>query len=114
MSFLELTADQDPWKLSDLHAYETIQLQFEKFTDGRAYTQALVIRQRLGFKGALRATGAVLVDQVAHMARVGFNEIELRQDQSLAAAQKALGAFSHYYQGDTIKPPKLWVAATAQ
>jgi uncharacterized protein (DUF934 family) len=114
VTVLTIGPDQDPWQLKDLQSYDTVQLQFEKFTDGRAYTQALVIRQRLGFKGALRATGAVLVDQVAHMARVGFNDIELRHDQSLSAAQKALGAFTRYYQGDTIVPPKLSTAKAAQ
>jgi uncharacterized protein (DUF934 family) len=113
VSALVVKPEQDPWQLGDLGRFERIDLRFEKFTDGRAYTQANVIRQRLGFKGALRATGDVLVDQVAHMVRVGFDEIQLRHDQSLATAEKALAAFTHYYQAGltvTVNQPRIWIA----
>jgi uncharacterized protein (DUF934 family) len=115
MNVLQLSPEQNPWSLADLHTYGRVELHFTQFTDGRGYTQAHVIRQRLGFRGVLRATGAVLVDQVSHMARVGFNEIELREDQSLAAAHKAMSAFKSYYQDSAATPQlQMWVAAPAR
>lgn len=75
-----------------------IAITFPVFTDGRGYSQAAQLRKRLGYKGKLRAVGDVLVDQVNYMARVGFDEIELRDDQSLEAARKTLTQFSAHYQ----------------
>ncbi len=98
MSVLRIKPEQDPWQLAQINQYQRIDLVFDRFTDGRAYTQAYVIRYRLNYTGVLRATGEVLVDQVAHMARVGFDEIQLRADQSVAQAKHALVEFKQYYQ----------------
>ena len=49
-----------------------IDLAFPSFTDGRAYSQAYLLRKRYGFTGDLRATGEVLVDQLLLMERTGF------------------------------------------
>jgi len=55
---LQLTNDVDPSTLT-LDGVDRIDLQFPKFTDGRAYSQAFLLRRRLGFQGELRATGDV-------------------------------------------------------
>ncbi len=80
------------------HASQAISLNFPKFTDGRAYTQAALLRGRLGATGPLIATGDVLVDQVLQMARCGFSHAILRADQSLEAAQRQLARYSRFYQ----------------
>jgi uncharacterized protein (DUF934 family) len=96
---LQLPNDADPAQF-DLTGVTRIDLHFPKFTDGRAYSQAFLLRRRLGFGGELRATGDVLVDQLQLMQRSGFDSAVLRADQSLAAAERALALFGDFYQGD--------------
>lgn len=99
---LELSNTVDVLTLaSDLSRIAMISLQFPKWVDGRAYTQARLLRQRLGFKGEIRAKGDVLVDMMQLLERTGFNAVHLRADQDQAAAKRALSFFSAYYQGDT-------------
>ena len=56
-----------------------IVLEFPRFSDGRAYSQARLLRGRLGYRGELRATGGVLQDQIAFMLRCGFDSFESEQ-----------------------------------
>jgi uncharacterized protein (DUF934 family) len=100
---LELANDTDPRELA-LGEVERIDLHFPSFTDGRAHSQAFLLRRRLGFAGELRATGDVLVDQIPLLARNGFTHAVLRADQDLAAAQRELARFAGYYQGDALQP----------
>ena len=79
-------------------------LQFPKWTDGRAYSQARVLRARHGFDGEVRATGEVLVDMLPLLQRTGFDAVQMRHDQSLEAAERALGFFAGHYQGDVQQP----------
>jgi uncharacterized protein (DUF934 family) len=88
----------------DLHRVELIALQFPKWTDGRAYSQAHLLRSRLGFDGELRATGEVLVDMLPLLQRCGFDAVALREDQSLDAARRALGYFAGHYQRGARRP----------
>ena len=70
-----LDNDQPPGLVADdIDCFDLIVLDFPKFTDGRAYSQARLLRERLGFSGAMRATGQVLRDQLAMMLRCGFDE----------------------------------------
>lgn len=82
----------------ELQSASAISVQFPKFTDGRGYSIASVLRQRVGYEGPLRAVGDVLVDQLSMMARVGFDEFELRFDQDPQLALRALRTFSLRYQ----------------
>ena len=101
---LHIANDADPIALSaDIAKADVIDLHFPKFTDGRAYSQAALIRKRLGFTGELRATGDVLVDQLQLMQRTGFSTAVLREGQSLAAAERMLALFSDFYQGDVLR-----------
>ena len=79
-----------------------IDLNFPKFTDGRAFSQAVMLRKRAGFKGEIRATGDVLVDQLQQMKRSGFDVAVLRADQDLAAGQRQLDRYAAFYQGDVV------------
>lgn len=101
---LHIANDADPIELqADIANAAVIDLHFPKFTDGRAYSQAALIRKRLGFKGELRATGDVLVDQLQLMQRTGFSTAMLRDGQSMAAAERMLALFSDFYQGDVLE-----------
>jgi uncharacterized protein (DUF934 family) len=111
-----LANDADPRAL-DLTGVTRVDLQFPKFTDGRAFSQAFLLRRRLGFTGAIRATGDVLVDQLQQMARTGFTEAVLRADQNLAFAEKLLGRNGGYaagfYQGDAVHTQPHFSASSA-
>ena len=86
----------------DLPKLALVVLQFPKWTDGRAYTQAHILRSRYRFGGEIRATGDVLVDMMSLLHRTGFDAVALRGDQDRAAAERALGFFAArgHYQGD--------------
>ena len=109
-----LPNDADPRELS-LDGIERIDLNFPKFTDGRAFSQAFLLSRRLGFKGEIRATGDVLVDQLAQMDRSGFTSAVLRADQNFALAERALqnypGRVVGTYQGDAVDTTPHFVAA---
>ena len=102
---LEIANTEDPRTLT-LEGVARIDLNFPKFTDGRAYSQAFLLRRRLGFTGEIRATGDVLVDQLVQMERTGFDVAVLRADQNLAFTQRQFDRFKSFYQGDavTVKP----------
>lgn len=75
-----------------------IALQFPVFTDGRALTQAVLLRNRLGFTGELRAVGDVVRDLVFWLGRCGFDAIVPRPDQDLQACVAALDEIRAAYQ----------------
>ncbi len=89
---------------ADLPRLALIALQFPKWVDGRAYTQARLLRVRYRFAGEIRAVGEVLVDMLPLLARTGFDAVQLRGDQSRAAAERALSFFPGHYQGDASEP----------
>ena len=85
---------------ADLPRLALIALQFPKWVDGRAYSQARLLRSRLRYTGEVRATGEVLVDMLPLLQRTGFDAVQLRADQSLESGQRALRFFADHYQGD--------------
>ncbi|HEV7574832.1 MAG TPA: DUF934 domain-containing protein [Caldimonas sp.] len=90
---------------ADLGNYQSIALVFPKWVDGRAYSQARLLRARYRFTGEIRATGEVLVDMMPLLARTGFDAVALRADQSREFAARALSFFPEgHYQGDVIEP----------
>lgn len=112
LSVLTLANDADPRSLS-LDGVARIELHFPAFTDGRAHSQAFLLRRRLGFQGEIRATGDVLVDQLPLLARNGFTEAVLRADQDLAVAERQLERFKSYYQGDAVQARPRFARETA-
>ena len=102
-NIVELPNDADPLAL-DLAGVTRIDLHFPKFSDGRAFSQARLLRGRLKFTGEIRATGDVLIDQLVQMARCGFDVAVLREGVDLADAQRQFDRFSAFYQGDVLHP----------
>ena len=92
----------------DLAHFELMAVHFPKFTDGRGYSTARLLRDRLGWRGELRATGEVLRDQLFLMARCGFDSFSLRDDQDPQAALSAFRDFSVRYQAATDEPQPLF------
>ena len=100
---LQLPNDADPLAIEVCLAdIERIDLNFPKFTDGRAYSQAFLLRRRLGFKGDIRATGDVLIDQLVQMQRTGFSSAVLKEGVDASAAQRQFDRFAAFYQGDAV------------
>lgn len=101
VGYLALNNEADPREL-DLAGVQRIDLDFPKFTDGRAYSQAYLLRRRLGYQGELRATGDVLIDQLVQMARTGFDVAVLREGVDASDAQRQFDRFHAFYQGDAV------------
>ena len=100
---MQLANDADPLAIEVCLAdIERIDLSFPKFTDGRAYSQAFLLRRRLGFKGDIRATGDVLIDQLVQMERTGFSSAVLKEGVDASAAQRQFDRFPRFYQGDAV------------
>ncbi len=82
----------------DVDRFALIILNFPKFTDGRAYSQARLLRTRFGYKAELRAEGEVLRDQLLFMKRVGFNSFVVGERAIKENWAKAFGEFDVFYQ----------------
>ena len=109
-SIISLANDADPRAVS-LEGVKRIDLHFPKFTDGRAYSQAFLLRRRLGFQGEIRATGDVLIDQLVAMARTGFDVAVLREGLDASAAQRQFDRFPAFYQGSAVDTQPLFAKA---
>ena len=88
----------------DIQRHAGVALHFPKWTDGRAYSQAVLLRGRLRYGGDIVATGEVLADMLPLLRRCGFTAVQMRADQKLESAQRALGYFDTHYQ--TVPPER--------
>ena len=75
-----------------------VALVFPNFRDGRAYSQARILRERFGFGGELRATGEVLRDQFVFFVRAGFDALAVAKPEDAEAFAAALARYSVFYQ----------------
>ena len=91
----EAVAPLEPY----LARLKLIALAFPKFSDGRSYSAARLLRERLGFKGELRAVGDVLADQIPLMRRCGIESLEVHHQPTRAALLTGrLAEMHHFYQ----------------
>ncbi|MDP3896014.1 MAG: DUF934 domain-containing protein [Mesorhizobium sp.] len=81
-----------------------VALAFPAFSDGRSFSKAELLRSRHGFEGAIRATGQVLVDQLPHMLRLGFDEFEVSHPVLIARLEKGETGGIPFYNQPTAKP----------
>jgi len=90
---------------ADLPRIAVVALEFPKWVDGRAYSQAHVLRARLRYAGEVRATGDVVVDMMPLLQRCGVDAVVLREGQRQSSAERALGFFPMgHYHGDVLQP----------
>jgi uncharacterized protein (DUF934 family) len=83
----------------DFSALAQIVLPFPKFTDGRSYSKARMVRERFGFAGEIRATGDVLIDQIPQMLRCGFDVFEVTNEPTRRALERgAIPGIAETYQ----------------
>lgn len=93
-----------PW----LKLIPLIAVDFPNFRDGRGYSQAYLLRTRLGWMGELRAIGDVLRDQLSHMRQCGFDSFAVREDKCALDALKGLAGMSVLYGRSVIEPRPLF------
>ena len=104
-----LESDDQPEDLpSDASALPLIAINFPKFVDGRGYSIARFVRERLNYQGDLRAIGDVLLDQLFFYKRCGFNSFLLRDEVDTERALAAFGDFSEVYQAANDQPKPLF------
>jgi len=104
-----LKPDDDPAALAgDLHRLTLIAVHFPKFTDGRGYSTAALLRTRYGYRGELRAFGDVGRDQLFYLARCGFDSFRLAEHRDPEAALASFGDFTARYQGSVDDPIPLF------
>lgn len=75
-----------------------VAIDFTSTGDGRGFTQARLLRQRLGYQGELRAVGKIRADQMFFLARCGFDAFDLLDDEDVATAVAQVDRFSVAYQ----------------
>jgi uncharacterized protein (DUF934 family) len=82
----------------DLDRLAVIALEFPKFNDGRAMSQARLLRERLCYRGEIRATGKVVRDLLLFMHRCGFDAFEVADGVTADIVAKSLAEFDVFYQ----------------
>ena len=82
----------------DVHRLSVIEVEFPKFTDGRAFSQARILRDKLGYQGEVRGIGTILRDQFLYMTRCGIDTVELPEGKPIDGYLAALGEFTAWYQ----------------
>ena len=96
---IRLEAGEHPDAIADdVSLFDLVALVFPAFTDGRAYSYARILRERLDYVGELRAVGDVLQDQFLFMHRCGFDAYEIKKQSDLTAFAEALTIVPTAYQ----------------
>ena len=100
MSVGVILSNDDPVEdlKDDLDFLRVVILNFPAFTDGRAYTQARLLRARFGYQGEIRATGDVLYDQIAFMHRSGIDGFYLKKERDVISWLSAIREIDFAYQ----------------
>jgi uncharacterized protein (DUF934 family) len=96
---VRLDPADDPAALAPhLSRLALIEVSFPRYTDGRGYSQAQLLRRRHGYRGELRAVGHVLRDQLRLMARAGFDAVVIDHPDPEGVWRSAVAEFSEAYQ----------------
>jgi len=104
-----LEPTDDPRALAErLPGLKLIAVNFPKYSDGRGYSIARLLRERYGYKGELRAIGVVARDHLQLMAQCGFDSFQLREGEDAQAALAGLHDFSEAYQANAAQPVPLF------
>ncbi len=104
---VRLAPDEPPGLLGeDLTRLSLVALEFPTFTDGRAFTQARLLRERYRFRGEIRAVGRPIADQYPFLLRCGFDTVEVPPGASPLPWLAAAGSISVVFQpaADRRKP----------
>lgn len=101
-----LSGSAEPDEIAEsLAPLPLVAIEVPKFTDGRHFSLARLLRERYGYAGELRAFGDVLPDQLFYMRRCGYTSFELKPGKSLETGLRTLQTFTVAYQGAADQPP---------
>jgi uncharacterized protein (DUF934 family) len=92
-----------------LDRLELVEVAFPAYTDGRGYSAARILRE-YGYTGELRAVGDVLVDQISHYHRTGFDAFQPNQPITREAVDKAIATWPEVYQRTVDGRAPIWAA----
>jgi uncharacterized protein (DUF934 family) len=95
---VRVPSDKLPSDIPEIARLALIAIEFPRFSDGRGFSVARMLRQRHGFEGELRAVGWVLRDQLRYLERCGFDAFELKAGKPLDSALEAFAELSITYQ----------------
>lgn len=96
---IRLRSDEKPDQIAaDLEHFDLVALEFPRFRDGRAFSHARLLRERLGYSGELRAVGDVSLEQLHFMHRVGFNAFAIDSGDAARDWEIAASDISVWYQ----------------
>jgi uncharacterized protein (DUF934 family) len=96
---IRLRSDQSPARIAaDLAHFAVVALEFPRYRDGRAYTHARILKERLGYTGEIRAVGDVLQEQLHFMQRCGFNTFDVVAPDPELAWRTIVGDHTVWYQ----------------
>ena len=76
-----------------------VAVSFPAFNDGRSFSHASLLRERLGYKGEIRAVGDVLIDPLPLMLRVGITSFAVTNPVAIARLEQGrLPGIDNHYQ----------------
>jgi uncharacterized protein (DUF934 family) len=90
--------EESPDAIPERDSLPLIAIEFPKFSDGRGYSHARLLRERFNYKGEVRAVGSVLRDQLFYMLRCGIDSFALQAGKDIQGALEAFDEFSVTYQ----------------
>lgn len=93
--------------LPSLGQLALVEVSFPSFRDGRGYSAARILREA-GYTGELRAAGDVLVDQIPHMRRCGFDSFAPEAPVDTQTLQRSLARYDHPYQRAADAAAPIW------
>ena len=93
----------------DISSLSIIGIHFPVFVDGRGFSHARLLRERLDFQGEIRALGNFIPDQLGYLLRVGFTSFQFLEEVNLENALKICEPFSIKYQGDIADPRPIFL-----
>jgi uncharacterized protein (DUF934 family) len=102
--WIDGTESTDPLTDKDLSSLAVIGLNFLAFADGRSFSYARLLRERLNYQGEVRALGNFIPDQLGYLLRVGFNSFQFNETVDIEKALLLHKPFSVAYQGDVADP----------
>ncbi|HSC87168.1 MAG TPA: DUF934 domain-containing protein [Polyangiaceae bacterium] len=102
---VRIQSDKLPKDIPELHRLALVAIEFPRFTDGRGYSIAKLLRQREKFTGEIRAVGWVLRDNLLFMERCGVDAFEVQPGKPLESAVQAFAELEVPYQA-TVQDPR--------
>jgi uncharacterized protein (DUF934 family) len=93
----------------DLSQFDVIGIHFPAFADGRGFSYARLLKERLNYQGEIRALGNFIPDQLGYLLRVGFSSFQFNNDVDLEKALALHRPFSVAYQGDAADPRPIFL-----